>query len=505
MKKIIFKKIAKINNFFVYHFNKINEFIKIINIKFKNISSFNRYLIFLITILFLYLFYLSIPSLYNQGVVQTKLNKMINNEYNINVSLSSDLNYNILPRPHIIIKNAKFYTNDLNSPKEIGQIKKLKIFISQKNLFKIENIEIKKIIFDEANFSIQQEDFKYIKKFIKNKFSKKKFDIINSNFFYKDNNENVVTIFPVSKFSLFFDEKNLKNLIISKGEIFTIPYILNWNRNFKNNLNSTSFKVNKLNLRLESQSKEINSDLLIKNFIFFRNLTMETDILFNKDFIEINSFQDPKIKNNKLSYAGKIDINPFNFTMNINLDKLNFKKNIFYNDLLQNLFELKHFYNENLNSKITIQVNNLTKNKIFSSAKMLLNLNNGDINFNDTIFKGALGTLNLINSDMTNFKDDLIFNGNFKFRVDSANEFYRLFQISKSKRKKINNIYFDLKINLTKNTFKLSNLIFDPGKIEFEDDLLNFLDDYNEQNNKVDSWVDFQKFVNTIFSSYYSG
>jgi len=430
---------------------------------------------------------------------------MINNEYNINVSLSSDLNYNILPRPHIIVKNSKFYTNDLNSPKEIGQIKTLKIFISQKNLFNIKNIEIKKIHFEEANFSIQQEDFKYLKKFIKKKFSKKKFNIINSNFFYKDNNENVVAIFPVSKFSLFFDEKDLKNLIDSKGVFFTMPYVLNWNRNFNNNLNSTFLKINKLNLKLESQSKEKNSDLLIKNFIFFRNLTMETDILLNKDFIEISSSKDPKIKNNKLEYLGKIDRNPFNLTMNVNLDKLNFKKNIFYNDLLQNLFELEHFYNENLNSKITIKVRNLTKNKLFSSTKMFLNLNNGDINFNNTVFKGEIGTLNLINSDIANFKDDLIFNGSFKFKIDSPNEFYRLFQISKNKKKKINNIYFNLKINLTKNTFKLDNLMFDPGKIKNEDDLLNFLDDYNNQNNKIDSWIDFRKFVNIIFSSYYSG
>ena len=94
MKNIIYKKITKINNFFVFHFNKLNklnEFIKIINNKFKKISSFNRYLIFFITILFLYLFYLSIPSLYNRGDLQTKLNKMINEEYNVNISLSSDL------------------------------------------------------------------------------------------------------------------------------------------------------------------------------------------------------------------------------------------------------------------------------------------------------------------------------------------------------------------------------------------------------------------------------
>ena len=135
MKNLMFKKVVQINNFFIFYFNKINEFIKVINHKFKNISSFNRYLIFLITILFLYLFFLSIPSLYDMGSIQTKLNKKINEEFNINISLSSNINYNILPKPHFLIENTKLYTRDLDAPKELGQIKKLKVFINQKYFF----------------------------------------------------------------------------------------------------------------------------------------------------------------------------------------------------------------------------------------------------------------------------------------------------------------------------------------------------------------------------------
>ncbi len=505
MKNILFKKIAKINNFFVSLFDKINEFIKLINTKYKKISSFNRYLIFLITVLFLYLFYLSIPSLYDKGFVQIKLNNMINEEHNINLSLSPDINYNILPQPHIIVKNVKFFTNNLQAPKELAQIKKLKIFISQKNLFKMNNLKIKKIIFDEANFSIQREDFGYFNKFLEKKFSTKKISVTNSNFFYIDSNKNVIAIFPVLKFDLLFDEKNMKNLIFSKGDFFAIPYTLNWNKNFKKNLNSTLVKINKLNLKLENQSKIKNSDLIIKNFIFFRNLEIESDILVNKDSIKITSSSNPKTKKSSLTYDGKIDLNPFNLIMDIDLEKLNFKKDIFYNNLLQNLFELKYLYNENLSSQIKINVNKLKKNKLFDSTKMLVNLNNGFINFNNTIFEGKVGILNLINSSIENFKDDLVFNGNFKFTVKSENEFYRLFQISKNKRKKINNFYFDVEINLTKNTFQISNLMFEPGKAKSEDDLLDFLTSYNNQNDIIDSWIDFKNFVNKIFSFHYLG
>ena len=174
MKKNIFKVIININNFFTFHFNKINEFLKFINQKFKNISSFNKYLIFVITILFVYLFYLSIPSLYDKGKIQTKLNKMINKTYNINLSLSSELTYNILPKPHILISNAKFFTNNLDTPKELGQIKKIRIFISQKNFFNKEKLKINYISIDQANFSFKKKDLFQINEYLNTKFSKKK-------------------------------------------------------------------------------------------------------------------------------------------------------------------------------------------------------------------------------------------------------------------------------------------------------------------------------------------
>ena len=192
MKNIIFKKIAKINNYIVNIFNNLSEFIKIANHKFKNISSFNRYLIFLITVLFLYLFFLSIPSLYDKGTLQTKLNKMINDEYNINLSLSSDIQYNILPRPHFLIENVKFYSNNNSIPKELGQIKNLKVFISQKNFIKKNSIGISSISLDNTNFLVHQKDLKYFKYFLEKKFSNKKLKVINSKFFYLDDNEDVI-------------------------------------------------------------------------------------------------------------------------------------------------------------------------------------------------------------------------------------------------------------------------------------------------------------------------
>ena len=127
MKKIVhkfnnFKKklIPLISLSFLKKNYKINKFFTK-KPKYK-ISNFNKYLIFLISLLFLYLFYLSLPSLYDKGRLQKDLSDKLLSEFNVNFSLSSDLQYSILPYPHILIKNVKIFNKSLSSPKELIQI-----------------------------------------------------------------------------------------------------------------------------------------------------------------------------------------------------------------------------------------------------------------------------------------------------------------------------------------------------------------------------------------------
>ena len=104
------------------------------NNKFR-ISSFNKYLITFIGILFLYLFYLLVPLLYDKGWVQNSIENKILNEFKINLSTSADISYRILPAPHFLVKNSKIILDNTKSDKSIADVKNIKIFLSQKNLF----------------------------------------------------------------------------------------------------------------------------------------------------------------------------------------------------------------------------------------------------------------------------------------------------------------------------------------------------------------------------------
>ena len=87
VKKTIFKVQNKTNNNF-------------------HISSFNKYLITFIASLFIYLFYLLTPLLYNKEWVQTNIESKILNTFKLDISTSADISYRILPSPHFLINRT---------------------------------------------------------------------------------------------------------------------------------------------------------------------------------------------------------------------------------------------------------------------------------------------------------------------------------------------------------------------------------------------------------------
>ena len=99
------------------------------------ISGFNKYLITCITLLFVYLFYLLIPLLYDKTWVQINIENKLLNEFKVNISTSANISYRILPAPHFLIKDSKILIAKGEKKQSIAEIKDLQIFLSQRNFF----------------------------------------------------------------------------------------------------------------------------------------------------------------------------------------------------------------------------------------------------------------------------------------------------------------------------------------------------------------------------------
>ena len=319
-------------------------------IRFK-VSNFNKHLISLIIFLFIYLFYLSIPTLYDKTWVQNTIENKLLNEFKINFSISSEISYEILPSPHFTIKNSKIINDDENS-KELSEIKKLKIFISQKNLYNKDKLKIKKIIIDKANFSLQKSDFKFFNKFISKKLSHKKILIKKSIVFFKDVQNETIAILKIPKLFLFHDDLKLLNKINLDGEIFKVPFKLQLEKEvFSESVNTkTTIVSKKIKIKMFNESDNVINDLnSFKGFnkISILNSKLITNYNFTKNLLSFES-KGSQIKNSKVDYTGKLNLDPFYLNLDIEIEKIRLKNFFNTNSILLELFKTNLLFNENI-------------------------------------------------------------------------------------------------------------------------------------------------------------
>ena len=498
-------KITNFNEKIINFFNKISNLNKFKSSKLIKISRFNKILIFLIALLFIYLFYLSVPALYNKESLQKDLTEKLLNDFNVNISLSSDIKYLILPSPHILVQNVKIFDDNQNNPKELSQIKKLKVFISQKSLLNQKNLKITKFLIKDANFLIQKNDFKYLNNFINEKFSEKKINIKNGNIFFKDKENETISIFNISNLQLFYDKKKLENLIISNGKLFKIPFNFNWNKDFKVNDRSEFFiELKKLLMNIKNTSNTIDHKIDSgKNILSIGNSKFVTDYKIKENLILLSS-KNSKLINNQIKYDGEIHLKPFDLDLNVSLEKLNINKLLIKSDILKELFYTKLLFNKNLSANIFFDIKNVVKNKLFNSAKIFLKFDNSTINLNNSYFiSKKIGKLNIDSSNLKFIDDQLIFKGSFDFQIENQKEFYKSFQTPKRHRKKLKNIYFDIEFDIFKNDLSILKFVINDLNTEASDQVKAILEQYsNNKDNKIENWIDLKIFSNKIFENY---
>ena len=192
--------------------NKTNDKLQLFTVKKKIdnkliISKFNKYLITLISLLFFYLFYLSIPVLYDKNWVQKNIEDQLLKDFKIYFSLSSDISYRILPSPHYLIKDSKILKED-DKTVSLAEIKTLKVFVSQRNFFNKEKLMFKHIKLKNVDFTLLENDLRLLKNSTNNKFSNKRIQIKKSTVIFKNNLDEIISIIKISDAFLFHNDED---------------------------------------------------------------------------------------------------------------------------------------------------------------------------------------------------------------------------------------------------------------------------------------------------------
>ena len=452
IKKTIFKVENKTNNKF-------------------QVSTFNKYIITIIGILFAYILYLLIPLLYDKSWVQNKIVSKLSAEFNIDLSNSFDISYRILPRPHYLIKDSKI---------ALAEIKVLNVFISQNNFFNKDNIRINEVIIEKANFSLLNDNFKMLYENSDNKFSEQKIKVNNSNIFFKNNLNEVISIIKISNAFLFFDKNNLFNLFDLKGEIFNIPFELNY-QNIINSQKKIKIKASDLKLQIINNISENDEDSINGiNKISILNSTFNTKYNINDKVILFQS-NSSKVYNSKIDYNGQLALNPFDLNLKINLDDYKSSNLFTPNSIINEFIKSGLLFNKNISVHTLVNIESTKKYEIFNEAKIELRVLNGKISFDNSIFiNNNIGLMEISNSDLFLENDKLILTANLSIDIKNTDRFYSFLNTNKRLRKNIKNIKLNISYNFLSNEIEFKNIKINNNEVG--DQFLSVVEGFNDNN-----------------------
>ena len=186
--------ISKIKNFDIQNY--------FFNFKKKNPFSI---IILLIILIFLVLLYFSLPAFYNYKNFDKEIQKKVLRDFKLDLKNIKGIKYSMLPSPHFLVEECDIYFSS-NSKDKILSAKDLKINIYSKNLYKKEKIIFKNINLNKVDLDFQFKDIKNFHKHLNYNILKPVF-ILNSNFFFRDEEKEIISISKINNFEYFFDVK----------------------------------------------------------------------------------------------------------------------------------------------------------------------------------------------------------------------------------------------------------------------------------------------------------
>ena len=510
LQNIIFKKIIEFNNHIINKFKQIKDikkkFIKIDHLKnrFNQISNFNKFLIFFISTLFLYLFYVSTPTLYDYQRLQNQLTTHLLNEYNLNVNISDKITYKILPSPHFEVKESILY-NDIDSDESrLAEIKNIKIFASIANIYNQKKLKLKNIEIKESMFFLNKDNQRFIFDYLKNKNANNSISIKKSKFFLMDKDE-TISIFPINDLNFKYNKEKFINEVTLNGKAFNSNFNLDITKFFFNDEQlNFNLKFPQINLSLNSNmfpQKNNKNRYKVINRINFIGSEIKYEFEVDENFLIYKSLKS-KIFNNQIDFNGVIEFIPFYLKSKIIINQINLNKILKNNnDTFFDLLRRKNLIHKNFNSKILLNIKKFSKDDIFDNANISIEIQNGIIKFDDsTFYSKKMGSLKILRSNFYNNNDKVYLSSKMKIKVDDQKKFYNFFQIPKIYRTKIKTIDFNFLINLTSGTTEITNfMINEVASKNLIKKINKIIDDDNIDINKnINNWISFKRLLNLI-------
>ena len=488
LSKKIGKQISTINNLLENYFNSLRRFI--LDVRRLRFDKNNRVFLTIVSIIFLTLTYFLIPTAYNQELIEKEIKNQINQKYNLDVKFDNKIQYNFFPKPHFSSKDLLI----LNGQAKVGEVKNFKIYIEFKNFFNFNQIQTEDVIFDKAVFNIKKSDISLFKNLIKTEPNRNKIKIKRSNIFFMNKNDEVLFINQINDSQFYYDLKNLKNVFVSKGKIFNVPYKLIIGNDKLNEILNFELVSKKLVLKIENTTDYKMEDDTGSLKISFKNKNNIFNYQINKNTMDIY------LNDTNKTFRLLLEFKPFYLVSKLNYQTFRIR-DIFNNPFFMEIFKSQLLNNKNLNALMNFDVKNVYDFDRFSDLSLKLKIEDGNYDFSNSNIIWKENVKVLFSDAFLNFdKGKINLNGRTSFDVQDKDEFFKFFQIKKELRKNIEKIELDFNYDLNEEKITFDNLRIDNKSTKKIEEIVS---NFNSSNKKFLNKITFKNFVNNILIAYF--
>ena len=467
------------------------------NLNFNNFSNIVRSKNFFLTfavLIILFFSYLSIPNIYDKLEVRNELRNQLQNKFNLKFNFSQNLEYNFFPQPHFVIKNSIISINE----NEISKVKEMKIYVSLKSLFSLEKVKVNDLILKNANFNINNQTNDFFLKLLSKNFKDSNFTIKDSNIFYRNNDGEVLFINKINKMKYFYNVKELKNTVISKNEIFNLPYSLESHNNRIEKKIFSNLDISFLGFKIENEIDFSNDIVKGKAKL---NINKTKSIAHYK--LDKNSFIfDITNKQNyqNFSYVGKINLNPFYSNLQGDEEIIDLSYLFNPNALIVQLIKTEILNNKNLDFNLKILSNKIKNYENFKDIFLYFKIREGLLDFDNTKFSWKNNAnFKILDSLMFVKDNELILDGKLYIAINDSREIYKFLLTPKNYRKEIKKIELNFNYNFDQKLLSLNDIQINN---EISQNLNKKLIGLMLKDNKLQNKVYFKSIINKALKSY---
>ena len=426
--------------------------------KIKKLSLPVKGIFLLIALFFSFGIYLSIPVLFNYKSIESIIEDKFYSDFNINLNINGDIKYQLLPKPHLLIKDSYLSINENESMSL--DIEKLKVFLNSNSLYPKSKVNFEKLEIHDSNFLLKKKEYKLLRNYFHTSESKPIY-IFKSKIFVLDEQDETIIISPIEKINFITSKKdNIKKLNI-RGNIFDLDFKLLWKKDFNLKMNSElEMNFKNPNLLIKNKLNFTNSKSLYGSaFLNFLNENIEVNYKLENDLILVKS---PENKND-IKINAKIELRPFYFKSNLILNKQNL--NIFLDELVYNLLNLNPDLIGNLNGELKLSLNQI-KHELISSGEINFLISQENITLADVLFN--LGEIGIIESKLKYEKQngDIIFKSSNLLLIKDRKKFAKKFQVKFDKVKNLNKIFFKIDKNINNGLTSIFDIKIDQREYE---------------------------------------